>query len=358
MSNATAKAIDWSEQGLIPDPFIRAGIRRLLRERLRQLGPDDVERQMAMEQAFVRHMTASPVALVPEKANEQHYEVPAEFFKLVLGAQRKYSSAYWPQPVTHLDDAEAAALALTCERAGIEDGMDILELGCGWGSLTLWLARHYPGARITAVSNSASQGEYIRQRAEDEGYTNIDVVTADMNGFDTDRRFDRVVSIEMFEHMRNWGELYGRVYGWLKPGGRFFKHIFVHRGAPYPYEDLGDDDWMTRHFFSGGMMPSDGLPLYFQEQLKLVRRWRWNGTHYEKTCNAWLANMDRNRDQLWPILTAVYGKDNTRKWWMRWRMFFMACAELFGYDHGRQWWIGHYLFERPYPPHPRQGSET
>ncbi|MEJ2106855.1 MAG: cyclopropane-fatty-acyl-phospholipid synthase [Acidiferrobacteraceae bacterium] len=349
MSTATARAIDWSEQGLIPDPLIRAGIRRLLRDRLRLLAPDDYERQMELEQAFVHHMSRAPVALVPEKANEQHYEVPARFFDFVLGAHRKYSCAYWPDWIDNLDDAEAAALAMTCERAGVEDGMDVLELGCGWGSLTLWLARHYPAARITAVSNSSSQAEYIRQRAASMGYTHVQVVTADMNDFDTDRQFDRILSLEMFEHMRNWGELYRRVYTWLKPGGRFFKHIFVHRGAPYPYEDHGDDDWMTRHFFSGGMMPSDDLPLYFQHHLKLVSRWRWGGEHYRKTCNAWLANMDRNRDEIWPILSSVYGAENAQKWWMRWRMFFMACAELFGFEDGQQWWIGHYLFERPAP---------
>lgn len=347
MSTVTAKAIDWSEQGLVPDPLIRAGIRRLLRERLCQLAPEDIEKQMELEQAFVRGMDRSPIAAVPEKANEQHYEVPAEFFELVLGEQRKYSCAYWPNYIDNLDDAEVAALALTCERAGIEDGMDILELGCGWGSLTLWLANHYPDTRITAVSNSSSQREYIQEQARDLGYSNIEVITADMNEFDIDRKFDRIVSVEMFEHMRNYRELYKRVYGWLKPGGRLFKHIFTHRSVPYPFEDKGDDDWMTRHFFSGGIMPSDGLPHYFQDHLKLVQRWRWDGRHYEKTCNAWLANMDSRKSEIWPLLTAVYGEEQAQQWWMRWRMFFMACAELFGFDKGRQWWVSHYLFERP-----------
>jgi cyclopropane-fatty-acyl-phospholipid synthase len=347
MATATAKAIHWSEQGRIPDTFIRAGIRRLLRERLQELAPGDVERQLQMEQAFVREMNRSPVALVPQKANEQHYEVPAEFFELVLGENQKYSCAYWPEGVIHLDRAEELALKVTCERAGIEDGMDILELGCGWGSLTLWIAEHNPAANIVAVSNSQSQRDYIEKEADSRGLHNIRVITADMNEFAIDAQFDRVVSVEMFEHMRNYRELYRRVYHWLKPGGLFFKHIFVHRDVPYPYVDNGDDDWMTRHFFSGGMMPSDGLPHYFQDDLKLVKRWRWNGKHYEKTCNAWLANMDSRKDGVWPVIEQVYGIEEAQKWWMRWRMFFMACAELFGYDNGQQWWIGHYLFERP-----------
>jgi len=347
MTTATAKAIHWSEQGRVPDTFIRAGIRRLLRERLQELAPGDVERQLQMEQAFVREMNRSPVALVPEKANEQHYEVPARFFELVLGKNRKYSCAYWPEGINSLDRAEELALQTTCERAGIEDGMDILELGCGWGSLTLWMAEHFPAANIVAVSNSASQRQFIENEAIALGLSNVRVITADMNEFKIDAQFDCIVSIEMFEHMRNYRELYRRVYHWLKPGGVFFKHIFVHRDVPYPYVDNGDDDWMTRHFFSGGMMPSDGLPLYFQDDLKLVKRWNWNGKHYEKTCNAWLANMDARKDEVWPLIEQVYGVEQAQKWWMRWRMFFMACAELFGYDDGQQWWIGHYLFERP-----------
>jgi len=347
MSAATSKAIDWSEQGLIPDYLIRAGIRRLLRDRLAELAPGDVEKQVEIEQAFVRDMDNSPVALVPEKANEQHYEVPSAFYGLVLGARRKYSCAYWSDNTDNLDDAEKAGLAHTCSRAGIVDGMDILDLGCGWGSLSLWMAKHYPDARITAVSNSRSQREYIEHECQVQGLANVQVITADMNDFDIDGRFDRIVSVEMFEHMRNYRELYRRVYTWLKPGGRFFKHIFVNRNVPYAYEDTGDDDWMTRHFFSGGIMPSDALPLYFQDHLKLVDRWRWDGTHYEKTSNAWLANMDRRKVEVMPVLAEAYGEARAQQWWMRWRMFFMACAELFGYDDGQQWYVGHYLFERP-----------
>ena len=345
--HTAAKAIDWSEKGLVPDAMIRAGIRRLLNERLKQLTADDAELELAIEQAFVEQMDASPLALMPEKANEQHYDVPALFYGYILGKQRKYSCGYWPEDTSSLDQAESRALALTCERAGIKDGMEVLELGCGWGSLTLWIAKHYPNAKITAVSNSSSQKQYINEQAKAQGLSNISVITADMNQFSIDAQFDRIVSVEMFEHMRNYRQLYERVYHWLKPGGQFFKHIFIHKGAPYVFEDNGDEDWMSRYFFSGGMMPSDSLPLYFQDHLNLQRRWCWDGTHYEKTCNAWLANMDANKEVIWPILAEVYGEEHTQQWWMRWRMFFMACAELFGFEHGQRWMVGHYLFERP-----------
>lgn len=346
MTTATGRAIDWSEKGLVPDSFIRAGIRRLLRERLDKLAPDDYEAQLQIEQSFIQMMNSSPLAVMPEKANEQHYEVPASFFEIVLGKQRKYSCAYWPEYIDGLDDAEAEALALTCKRAGIKEGMEILELGCGWGALTLWLAKHYPNTKIVAVSNSNSQKAYIEQQAETMWLSNIEVITADVNFLKIDRQFDRIVSIEMFEHMRNYRELYRRIYHWLKPGGLFFKHIFIHRTTPYAFEESGDDDWMTRYFFSGGIMPSDALPLYFQDHLKFIRRWCWDGRHYEKTCDAWLANMDSNREALMPILAGVYGDDSAQTWWMRWRMFFMACEELFQFGNGDEWFVSHYRFRK------------
>jgi cyclopropane-fatty-acyl-phospholipid synthase len=343
---ATRRAIDWTEQGLVPDSVIRHGIRRLLKARLQSL-TDDPEAQAEARAAFIRDMDAQVIAPSPDKPNEQHYELPAEFFAGVLGAQRKYSCGYWPEGVTGLDQAEEAALRITTARAGLTDGMDILELGCGWGSLTLWMARHFPASRIVAVSNSAPQRRFIEAQAEREGLSNVKVMTCDMNRFDTPARFDRVVSVEMFEHMRNYRLLMQRIAGWLNPGGRLFLHIFCHRAVPYAFLDQGPGDWMSRHFFSGGMMPSDDLPLHFQQHLQLLEHWRWNGRHYRDTANAWLVNMDRRRGQLWPVLESVYGAPFTRQWWMRWRMFFMACAELFGYDDGRQWWVSHYLFEKP-----------
>jgi cyclopropane-fatty-acyl-phospholipid synthase len=347
MATATARVIDWTEQGRVPDPVIRHGIRRLLRERLAELPVSDCEAAGAATARFIEDMRASDIALLADKANDQHYEVPAEFFSEVLGGQLKYSCCYWGEATQTLDEAERLALELTCLRAGIEDGMDVLELGCGWGALSLWMAQRYPASRITAVSNSRSQGLHIRTEAARLGVDNISVVTSDMNGFQTDARYDRVVSVEMFEHMRNHPVLFERIHDWLRPGGRFFMHIFCHRSVPYAFQDRGAADWMSRYFFSGGMMPSDDLPLYFQQHLRLLQRWRWSGRHYERTANAWLANMDAGRERLMPVLERVYGAGDAHRWWMRWRMFFMACAELFGYEAGQQWWVSHYLFERP-----------
>ncbi len=349
MNSTSQLAFDLTEQGLVPDPVIRRGIRFLVKQRLREIHHHDVSVMADLQNEFISLMNASPIALVPEKANEQHYEVPAEFYLDTLGPHLKYSSSYWPEGVTTLAEAEIAALEETCRHAGLENGQNILELGCGWGSLTLWMAKHYPDSHITAVSNSHSQREYIQKMARKFFLNNLVVLTHDMNQFDTnENQFDRVVSVEMFEHMRNWAELYRRIAIWLKPGGRFFKHIFVHRAAVYPFEDQGPNDWMSRYFFTGGMMPSDDLPLAFQRHLKFVQRWRWDGTHYEKTANAWLENMDMSQKNLLPILAKTYGQKEVRRWWARWRLFFMACAELFGYEQGQQWWVGHYLFEKPF----------
>jgi cyclopropane-fatty-acyl-phospholipid synthase len=344
MANAARVELDWTEQGFVPDTVIRHGIRRLLTQRLHDIRHDDCEAMTAAQQQFIEDMQTAPVAILPEKANEQHYEVPAEFFHLVLGEHRKYSCCYWPEDAVNLRQAETAALIKTCNHARLEDGQQILELGCGWGSLSLWMAQQYPTSQITAVSNSHSQREYIETRARNACLTNIRIITCDMNDFETTETFDRVVSVEMFEHMRNWSVLYNRINGWLKNDGLFFKHIFVHRSVPYLFEDNEANDWMSRHFFSGGMMPSDDLPLHFQQKLKLKQRWRWQGGHYEKTANAWLANMDANKDSIWPLLQKTYGHEQAQTWWMRWRMFFMACAELFAYKQGQEWYIGHYLF--------------
>lgn len=344
--NSARLAINWVEQGYVPDGVIRQGIRRLCRQRLLETGGRDCEHAARVTQDFAAAMAQAPIALLPDLANAQHYEVPAEFFQQVLGPHAKYSCCHWEQGVEDLAGAEEAALAQTCERAQLEVAEDILELGCGWGSLSLWMARRYPHAQITAVSNSCSQRMYIEARAAQLEVRNLRVVTADMNQFDCAHRFDRVISVEMFEHMRNWPQLFKRINGWLKPGGKFFMHVFCQRDVPYLFEDRGEDDWMSRHFFSGGMMPSDGLPARFQDHLRLERQWRWNGRHYEKTANAWLANMDARRENVLPILAATYGADQAQLWWMRWRLFFMACAETFGYDAGETWWVSHYLFQR------------
>jgi cyclopropane-fatty-acyl-phospholipid synthase len=337
-------ALAATERGLVPDLLVRAGIRRLLQARLLDIGAGDAAAAAAQAEAFAAAMHVAPIALMPEKANEQHYEVPAAFFGQVLGPHRKYSSAWWPEGVRTLAEAEQAALVATTERAGIADGQRILELGCGWGSLTLWMAERHPGARITALSNSASQRAHIEAEARRRGLANVEVVTGDVAHFDVRERFDRVVSVEMFEHLRNWPEMFRRVAHWLERDGRFFMHVFVHRAVPYAFEERDKSDWMSRHFFSGGMMPGDDLALRFQDDLALQARWRWDGTHYARTAEAWLANMDARRAAVWPILEQTYGAERAGLWWMRWRLFFLSCAELFGYDDGQQWWVAHYLF--------------
>lgn len=347
MNSVSQLAFDLTEQGMMPDMVLRRGIRLLLKQRLKEISSSNVELMSDLQSEFIQQMKESAIALVPEKANEQHYEVPADFYIKTLGARKKYSSAYWPKGVKSLNEAETKGLAKTCEHARLEDGLEVLELGCGWGSLTLWMAEHYPNSKFTAVSNSHSQRDYIEGQARERGFKNLNIITCDMNDFDIDEnRFDRVVSVEMFEHMRNWEKLYSNVSRWLKPEGFFFKHIFVHKTATYEFADNGPSDWMSRHFFTGGMMPSDDLPLAFQKDLNFVQRWRWDGTHYEKTANAWLENMDDNKETLFPVFNKIYGHAAAQMWWSRWRMFFMACAELFGYNKGQEWWVSHYLFQK------------
>ena len=337
-------AIEWTEKGMVPDALVRAGIRRLLRQRLDEIGAADPARAAALGEAFMATLREAPLALLPQTVNEQHYELPPAFFDAVLGAHRKYSSGWWTDDVDDLDGAEAAALAATCERAVLVDGQEVLELGCGWGSLSLWMAERFPASRILSVSNSHAQRGFIESEAMRRGLRNLQVITCDINTFATDRRFDRVVSVEMFEHLRNWPEAFRRVSGWLAPDGRFFMHVFVHRSTPYAFESRDASDWMSRHFFSGGMMPSDDMALRCQDDLRVLRQWRWDGTHYARTAEAWLANMERRRPAVWRALEQAYGTDGAALWWVRWRLFFLSCAEMFGYDGGQQWWVAHYLF--------------
>jgi cyclopropane-fatty-acyl-phospholipid synthase len=351
-------AIALVERGWVPDFLIRYGIRTLLRQRLRDQKVTDCQAVLSAKLKFIENeMTGDrPVAPLPEKANEQHYEVPPDFFSQVLGTHRKYSCCEWDSNTKTLEQAEAKALATTCERAEIRNGQRILELGCGWGSLTLWMAENYPAATITAVSNSAPQRHYIMAQASKRGLSNVTVLTADMNTFSPpaapsstgteDHGFDRIVSLEMFEHMRNYELLFHRLQRWLRKDGKFFMHIFCHRDTMYPFIPESPSDWMSRYFFSGGIMPSDDLPLRFQTDLKLQKQWRWDGTHYEKTSNAWLAMMDSKPRAVRKIIGEAYGVENTELWWVRWRLFFMSCAELFGFNKGQEWWVSHYLFQK------------
>ena len=339
--------INLAEKGFLPDLLIRLGIKRLCGQRLSEANTLGLEALENSHQQWIDLLTESPVAIVPEKANEQHYEVPPQFFELVLGANLKYSSGYWSKEVFSLDESEYEMLKITCERAGLVDGQDILELGCGWGSLTCFMAQKFPNSKITAVSNSKDQRNFIQQKNDKLNLQNIKVVNADMNDFSTDEKFDRVISIEMFEHMRNYDELLKRINGWLKQNGKLFVHIFSHKEVAYPFEDKGDGDWMAREFFSGGQMPSHRLLMSFPDRMKIEKDWRVSGTHYEKTSLAWLRKMDTNKIEILELFKTTYGEKDASEWFQRWRIFFMSCEVLFGFNEGSEWGVSHYLFEKP-----------
>ncbi len=340
--------IDLVERGLVPDLLTRHGIRQLCRQRLASEGDNDPTLADARFRSLLAELRHSPVAIETAAANEQHYELPTRFFQLCLGKRLKYSSCYYETGNESLDEAEEAMLALYCARAGLEDGQDILELGCGWGSLTLWMAERYPNSRITAVSNSATQRAHIEATCAQHGWAHVTVLTRDVNHLELNRdSFDRCVSVEMFEHMRNYDVLLGKIASWLRPGGQLFVHIFCHRNLMYPFETTGDDNWMGRYFFTGGLMPAADTLLHFQRELRIEQRWLLPGTHYQKTSDHWLANQDANRDEVMAVLGAAYGPQEAARWHQRWRMFWMSCAELFGYDGGSEWLVAHYRFSKP-----------
>lgn len=331
-----------AETGYVPDGILRIGIKRLLRQRLRneQRRSRDGLPAIPTTEAGTR-----PIAVATDEANEQHYELPPEFFELMLGPRLKYSCCHWASAGRELDRAEEEMLELTCERAEIRDGMRVLDLGSGWGSLGLWIAERFPGCRVTTVSNSEPQQRFIRDRAAERGLANVETVRADVNRFDPEETYDRVVSVEMFEHVRDHVELLSRIAGWLATGGKLFVHVFCHRTTSYPFEVDGDNDWMARYFFTGGMMPSLDLLNGIDRDMRVVKRWEVEGTHYARTLTAWLRRLDGRRDEAMDILSAHYGADRARLWFVRWRLFLLACAELFGFRDGREWLVGHYLLE-------------
>ncbi|HEY1315554.1 MAG TPA: class I SAM-dependent methyltransferase [Steroidobacteraceae bacterium] len=356
MSSITVPVpISWSmrllERDLLPDFLIRFGIRRLLKARLAEEQQDSLEAQQRRLTKLIARLRQSPIAVNTADANLQHYELPCAFFERVLGRHLKYSSGYYRNAADSLDEAEANMLELTAERARLTDGERILELGCGWGSLSLWMAEHYPRSQITVVSNSRTQKRFIDARAAQRGFKNLEVITCDVNQltFPPTTTFDRVVSVEMFEHMRNYAWLMQKISTWLNPAGTLFVHIFAHKTYAYPFEVRDESDWMAKYFFTGGIMPSDDLLLYFQNDLSIQDHWQVDGRHYSQTSDHWLENMDRDRAAIEPILAETYGADQVRRWWVYWRVFFMSCAELWGYANGQEWLVSHYLFRKSAP---------
>jgi len=340
--------IQLTERGVFPDALVRAGMRQLIAQRLRGAEARDGEIRSQRYNAWLDQLRASPIAIETLAANQQHYEVPAEFFKLHLGPRLKYSCCLYETGQETLGEAEEKMLALYAERAGLRDGQRILDLGCGWGSLSLWLAARYPRAEIVGLSNSHGQREFIEGQAQQRGLGNLRILTGNVVDFDFPVQevaagFDRVLSIEMFEHMRNYGLLLARIRRWLKDDGELFVHIFVHKLLSYPYEVRDESDWMTQYFFLGGIMPSENLLLNFQDDLKVERQWWVSGRHYEKTSNHWLAGMDAARERILPVFEQTYGAE-AGLWLQRWRMFYMAVAEFFGYGGGSEWGVAHYRF--------------
>jgi len=334
------------EQNIVPDFLLRTGIRNLLKLRLQEEDLGDTEKQQAHLMGLIERLKASPIAVNTVDANQQHYEVPTQFYQYCLGKNLKYSCGYWKDGVNDLDTSEDDMLQLTCERAELKNGQQVLELGCGWGSLSLFMAAKYPGSTFTVVSNSRTQKVYIDEQAKLRGITNLTVITADMNTFSIAETFDRVVSVEMFEHMRNYQLLMKKVASFLKPDGKLFVHIFTHKEYAYLFEVKDANDWMSKYFFTGGIMPSDDLLFYFNDDMLVENHWHVNGTHYAKTSEAWLKNMDNHKKEIMPIFEETYGKDQAVKWWVYWRLFYMACAELWNYNNGNEWLVSHYLFHK------------
>ncbi len=335
-------AIQFAENGLLPYWLLRFGIRQRVAQKL------SIESSKSTDQrsAFVDTLKESEVAVDTDKANEQHYEVPAAFYRLVLGQRFKYSSCYWPENCVTLDDAEIHALEQVAERALLEDGQNVLDLGCGWGSFTLWAAERYPNSSFLSVSNSHSQAKHIRQQAFERNLPNVEVVTSDINEFTPGRKFDRIVSIEMLEHVRNYEEIFARISSWMERNARLFIHVFSHRKYAYPFDADNPREWMAREFFTGGLMPSHDLLPSFDGHLKQETSWVLDGTHYEKTANAWLENLNRNEDAVKKLFDETYGAEQSKQWMWRWRLFFLACAELFGYKNGSEWGVSHYRFQK------------
>ncbi|POS85246.1 Cation-transporting ATPase [Erysiphe pulchra] len=336
---------DWVlDNGYLPNPIIRLGIRRQLKDRTELIKSSSLEDAYEKKMKYVELLRSRPIAIETATANEQHYEVGTGVLAACLGPRMKYSCALYAKGGETLAQAEIAMLESYVKKAGLQDGMTILDLGCGWGSGAIYFAEMFPNSEIVAFSNSKTQKIYIDGKAKEKDLKNLRVITGDVVNYEFENDyFDRVVSIELFEHMKNYELLMAKVARALKPGGKLFVHIFAHVTSPYDFED----GWMSTHFFSGGTMPSADLLLFFQRDLKLERQWWVSGTHYAKTCEDWLSNMTLNKKTIWPHLSETYGENDAAKWYNRWQIFYMACAELFAYEGGDTWGVSHYLFEKP-----------
>ncbi|XP_058213228.1 (S)-coclaurine N-methyltransferase-like [Rhododendron vialii] len=334
------------ERNLLPDAVIRRLTRMLLSTRLRSGYKSSSELQLSDLLHFAHSLTESPIAVKTEKAKTQHYELPTSFFKLVLGKHLKYSCCYFAGTSNTLEEAEKAMLELYCERAQLKDGHSVLDIGCGWGSLCLYVAQKYRNCKVTGICNSTTQKTYIEEQSRDLQLQNLDVIVADISTFDMDATYDRIFSIEMFEHMKNYKDLLKKISKWMEPDSLLFVHHFCHKVFAYHFEDVNEDDWITRYFFTGGTMPSANLLLYFQDDVSVVNHWLVNGKHYAKTSEEWLKRMDKNLSSIKPIMEATYGKDSAIKWTVYWRTFFIAVAELFGYNDGEEWMVALFLFKK------------
>lgn len=334
------------EKNLLPDFIIRQGIRHLLKKRLQDLAKQSSGDVKTWEDNWVKTLKNSPIAVETEAANEQHYEVPDELYTLCLGPRLKYSSAYYLNPTSTLAEAEDTMIELYCQRAQLSDGQRLLDLGCGWGSLSLTLAAKYPNSQITGFSNSNGQRKFILQQAKNRGIHNLNILTGNIITHEFSEKFDRILSVEMFEHMRNYELLLKKVSHWLNEEGKLFVHIFCHKEYSYPFEVKDDSDWMSKYFFTGGQMPAANLLPKFQEHLSLLNQWTVSGVHYQKTSEDWLINIDRHKNQVLALFRKTMPSSEALKWFQYWRVFFMSCAELFGYNQGREWFVSHYLWEK------------
>ena len=330
-------------RGLIPDFLLRRGVRSQGKQRLAMMVKGNLSNDY---EKFLKEASSGEIAVHTDDANNQHYEVDSEFFQYCLGKNLKYSSCYWDENTSSLDQAEDNMLELYCKRADVKDGMDILDIGCGWGSLSLFLANKYPNANITGISNSSSQKLFIDKEASKRNLRNLKIITSDINDFKSSKKFDRIISIEMFEHTKNSKKLLDSIDSWLNPKGCFFMHDFAHKNNPYYFDKDQNNAWMAKYFFTGGMMPNHNLFRDLESNLNYQKSWMLSGTHYEKTSNAWLNKMDHNREKILTLFKENSDIKTAKRNFHFWRLFFIACAEIFGYANGSEWCVSHHLFNK------------